>query len=63
MSGLLTSPLILSLSKDEPKGESPDREGWFDKLTMSGFQSLHQAGGRGKGQSTRCHSPKPPGGL
>ena len=37
MSGLLTTPLILSLSKDGLKGESPDRAGWFDKLTMSGL--------------------------
>ena len=33
----LTTPLILSLSKDGPKEEPPDRERWFDKLTMSGY--------------------------
>ena len=33
----LTTPLILSLSKDVPKEEPPDRERWFDKLTMSGY--------------------------
>ena len=37
MSGLLTIPLILSLSKDELNEKSPDTEGWFDKLTMSGY--------------------------
>ena len=36
----LTAPLILSLSKDGQGEESPDREGWFDKLTMSGLLSL-----------------------
>ena len=33
MSGLLTVPLILSLSKDAYR----NRERWFDKLTMSGL--------------------------
>ena len=37
MSGLLTAPLILSLSKGEVKEESPDTVGWFDRLTMSGL--------------------------
>ncbi len=38
----LTSPLILNQSKDELKEEPPDTEGWFDKLTMSEFRTLHQ---------------------
>ena len=35
----LTSPLILSLSKDAPERELSDKQRWFDKLTMSGFCS------------------------
>ena len=40
MSGLLTAPLILSLSKDDLKEESPDTAGWSNKLTMSGLLTL-----------------------
>ena len=40
MSGLLTIPLILSLSKDELNEKSPDTAGWFDKLTLSGLLTV-----------------------
>ena len=42
--GLLTVPLILSLSKDGLREELSGRERWFDKLTMSGFCSWRRLG-------------------